>query len=281
MTAQPRPGTRDRRAMLLEAVRDGSGGITQLAEEFGVSESTIRRDLASLAGAGHVVRTYGGALDTGPERNPQETDQEYAAARDSIAREAAALVRDGEVVLLDAGPATGRLARHLAHREGLTVVTNSVTAIRELAGFPGIDLIVLGGRLRHPGEAILGESVVAQLRHVSPDRVFLGTEGLVPERGLCCSSLEQSVVRHAMLHAGAEAYVLADHSQLGQAPFPYWTPLDREFRLVTNRTTVDIRHSPLAESGGVLLAGGPETTTTPGPKSETVGGGAHHGRRGS
>ncbi|WP_328442931.1 MULTISPECIES: DeoR/GlpR family DNA-binding transcription regulator [unclassified Amycolatopsis] len=256
--------------MLLEAVRDGSGGITQLAEEFGVSESTIRRDLASLAGAGHVVRTYGGALETGADRGPQEKDQEYAAARDAIARKAAAVVRDGEVVLLDAGAVTGRLARHLAHREGLTVVTNSVTAIRELAGFPGIDLIVLGGRLRHPAEAILGETVLAQLRHVSPDRVFLGTDGMVSGKGLCCPSLEQSVVKHAMLHAGTEAYVLADQSQLGQAPFPYWAPLDREFQLVTNRTSVDVRYSPFAESGGVLLAGVPET----------VGGGAHHGPRG-
>ena len=278
--------------MLLEAVRDGSGAIAELAEEFGVSESTIRRDLASLAGAGHVVRTYGGALDTGPERSPREKDQEHAAAKDAIAREAAALVQDGEVVLLDAGTTTGRLARHLAHREGLTVVTNGVTAIRELAGFPGIDLIVLGGRLRHPNEAILGETVLAQLRHVSPDRVFLGTDGLVSGRGLCCPSLEQSVVKHAMLHAGAEAYVLADHSKLGQAPFPYWAPLDREFRLVTDRAAVDVHHSPFAESGGVLLAGEPETTgasprgggsatRTLEPNSETVGVDAHHGRRGS
>src|SRR4051794_7628710 len=108
--SQPRPGTRDRRAMLLEAVRDGAGGIAELAEEFAVSESTIRRDLASLAGAGHVVRTYGGALDTG---TPREKDREHAAEKDAIAREAAALVRDGEVVLLDAGTTTGRLARHL------------------------------------------------------------------------------------------------------------------------------------------------------------------------
>jgi DeoR family fructose operon transcriptional repressor len=288
MTSQPRPGTRDRRVMLLEAVRDGSGGITQLAEEFGVSESTIRRDLASLAGAGHVVRTYGGALDTGPERGPREKDHEHAAAKEAIAREAAALVQDGEVVLLDAGAIIGRLARHLAHLEGLTVVTNGVTAIRELAGFPGIDLIVLGGRLRHPHEAILGESVLAQLRHISPDRVFLGADGLVSGRGLCCPSLEQSVVKHTMLHAGTEAYVLADHSQLGQAPFPYWAPLDREFRLVTDRTAVDVSYSPFAESGGVLLAGEQETTgappqaggsatRTPEPKSETVRGSAHHG----
>jgi DeoR family fructose operon transcriptional repressor len=251
--------------MLLEAVRDGSGGIAELAEEFGVSESTIRRDLASLAGAGHVVRTYGGALDAGPERSARDQDHEHATAKDAIARKAAALVRDGEVVLLDAGTITERLARHLAHRAGLTVVTNGVPAIRELAGFPGIDLIVLGGRVRHPGEAILGESVLAQLRHISPDRVFLGADGLVPGRGLCCSSLEQSVVKHSMLHAGAEAYVLADRSRLDQAPFPYWAPLDREYRLITDEPRVDVLYPQFADS--VILASA----------AETVGGAAHHG----
>lgn len=253
--------------MLLEAVRDGSGGIAELAEEFGVSESTIRRDLASLAGAGHVVRTYGGALDT--ERSPREKDLENATAKEAIAREAAALVQDGEVVLLDAGTTTGRLARHLAHREGLTVVTNGVNAIRELAGFAGIDLIVLGGRLRHPNEAILGETVLAQLRHISPDRVFLGADGLVDDRGLCCPSLEQSVVKHAMLHAATEAYVLADHSKLGKAPFSYWAPLDRDYRLVTDEPEFDAVYPVFADS--VIVA----------DRTEIVGGAAHHGRRGS
>ncbi|WP_103351523.1 DeoR/GlpR family DNA-binding transcription regulator [Amycolatopsis sp. CA-128772] len=260
--SQPRPGTRDRRAMLLEAVRDGSGGIAELAQEFGVSESTIRRDLASLAGAGHVVRTYGGALDT--ERSPREKDREHAAAKDVIAREAAALVQDGEVVLLDAGTTTGRLAHHLAHREGLTVVTNGVNAIRELAGFSGIDLIILGGRVRRPDEAILGESVLAQLRHISPDRVFLGADGVVAGRGLCCSSLEQSVVKHALLHAGGQAYVLADRSKLDQAPFSYWTPLDRDHRLITDEPRVDVTFSQFAQS--VIVARAPEI----------VGGAAHH-----
>lgn len=256
--------------MLLDAVRQGSRGIAELATEFGVSESTIRRDLASLAGAGHIVRTYGGALDYGPERTPREKDQQNAPAKEAIARRAAALVEDGEVVLLDAGTTTGRLARLLAHREGLTVVTNGVTAIRELAGFAGIDLIVLGGRLRHPNESILGETVLAQLRHISPDRVFLGADAVVAGRGICCPSLEQSVVKHAMLHAGGEAYVLADHSKLNRAPYSYWAPLDREYRLITDGGPVDVAW-PFAESGGVILATG----------HETVGPHAHDGRRGS
>ncbi len=236
--SQPRSTTRGRRAALLEAVRDGSGNIAALAEEFGVSPSTIRRDLASLAGAGQVVRTYGGALDRG-EQSLREKDASHARAKDEIAREAASLVQDGEVVLLDAGTTTGRVAKHLAHREGLTVVTNGVTVIRALADFDGIDLIVLGGRLRHPNEALLGDSVLQQLRHISPDRAFLGADGVVAGRGLCCPSLEQSNVKQAMLHSAASAYVLADGSKLGHAPFPYWTPLDREYTLITDSGASD------------------------------------------
>src|SRR5204863_12634 len=80
-------------------------------------------------------------------------------------------------VVLDAGTTTGRLAAHLAHRE-LTVVTNGLTAILALAESPTVELIVLGGRLRQPNEAIVGASVLEQLRHIGADRVFLGTDGL-------------------------------------------------------------------------------------------------------
>ncbi|WP_158888771.1 DeoR/GlpR family DNA-binding transcription regulator [Amycolatopsis anabasis] len=230
-----RPNTRERRALLLEAVRGGSGNITELADSFGVSPSTIRRDLASLAGDGHVVRTYGGALEAGHglERGLREKDASNAEAKDAIARTAAGLIGDGELVLLDAGTTTGRVAKHLAHRDRLTVVTNGVTVILALAEFANVDLIVLGGRLRHPNEALLGESVLQQLRHLSPDRVFLGADGL-GERGLCCPTLEQAQLKHAMLHSAREAYVLADHSKLGRDPFPYWTPLDREYTLIVD-----------------------------------------------
>lgn len=230
----PRPTTTQRRAMLRDAVRSGECGIQQLADQFGVSSSTIRRDLTELAREGHVVRTYGGALDSahGVERTLREKDASNAAEKDVVARAAAEFVEDGEVVLLDAGTTTGRLARHLADRCELTVVTNGVPALLALADSPDIELIVLGGRLRHPNEAILGASAEQQLRHIRPDRVFLGADGLTRRRGLCSPSLEQAQLKHAMLHAGRKSYVLTDHSKVDSAPFSYWTPLDREHTLV-------------------------------------------------
>ncbi|PXY21404.1 DeoR family transcriptional regulator [Prauserella muralis] len=224
--------------MLLAAVRGGDRSIQQLAEQFGVSPSTIRRDLTELAREGHVVRTYGGALDTGHsvERTLREKDASHAEEKNAVARAAAELVRDGDVVLLDAGTTTGRLAHHLAGRSGLTVVTNGVTVLLALADSPDIEVVVLGGRLRHPNEAILGATVEQQLRHITPDRVFLGADGLTAERGLCCPTLEQSQLKHTMLHAGREAFVLVDHSKLGSEPFSYWAPMDAEHTVVVDDT---------------------------------------------
>jgi DeoR/GlpR family transcriptional regulator of sugar metabolism len=221
----------ERRAKLLGEVRSGTGHIQVLADQFRVSPSTIRRDLSMLARDGHVVRTYGGAV----ERSVREKGASNANAKEEIALAAAEVIEDGEIVVLDAGTTTGRLAMHIAHRE-LTVVTNGLTAILALAESRTVELIILGGRLRHPNEAIVGTTVIEQLRHISADRVFLGTDGLSPERGLCSPSLEQAHLKHAMLHSAEHAYVLADRSKLGEEPFHYWTPLDRPHRVLTNRS---------------------------------------------
>lgn len=231
----PRDATTQRRAALLDAVRGPGASIRGLSEQFGVSSSTIRRDLAELADQGHVVRTYGGALDTayGVERTLREKDASRAEGKDRIARAAASRIRDGETVLLDAGTTTGRLARHLADRADLTVVTNGLTVLLALAESPHVDVVVLGGRLRRPNEAILGRTAEQELRHVAPDRAFLGADG-VTERGINCPTLEQSHLKRAMLHCAGEAWILADSGKIGAERFPYWAPVDRECQLVAD-----------------------------------------------
>lgn len=231
----PRDATTQRRAELLDAVRGPGGGIGELAERFGVSASTIRRDLAELAQQGHVVRTYGGALDSGHrvERTLREKDASRSVEKDRIARAAARHVRDGDTVLLDAGTTTGRLARHLSDRADLTVVTNGLTVLLALAESPHVEVVVLGGRLRRPNEAILGHTAERELRHIAPDRAFLGADG-VTARGVNCPTLDQSHLKHAMLHASEDPWILADHGKFGAAQFPYWTPVDRECRLLVD-----------------------------------------------
>lgn len=243
--AEPREATTRRRAALLDAVRGPGASIRGLAEQFGVSSSTIRRDLAELADQGHVVRTYGGALDTahGVERTLREKDASRAEGKERIARAAAAQVRAGETVLLDAGTTTGRLARHLADRADLTVVTNGLPALLALAESPHVDVVVLGGRLRRPNGAILGPTAEKELHHIAPDRAFLGADGITG-RGLNCPTLEQSHLKRAMLHSAQQAWILADTAKIGAGRFPYWTPIDRECHLLVDEDVGDAAQVP-------------------------------------
>ncbi|HKS48826.1 MAG TPA: hypothetical protein VJT49_27700 [Amycolatopsis sp.] len=165
--------------------------------------------------------TYGGAY------HPGSIVEHTLAEKDAVA--AAGLGRDGDVVLLDAGTTVGRLAARLPNRSGLTAVTNGSSALLALADSPEAGVIVLGGRLRYPNEAIVGSTAGQQLRSITPDVVFLGADGLVAGRGRCAPTLEQAQLKHVMLYAARTAVVLAGHSKLGASPFPYWAPLDRPY----------------------------------------------------
>ncbi|QPP06261.1 DeoR/GlpR transcriptional regulator [Streptomyces bathyalis] len=232
----PRRGTARRRDDILREVLAGNGEITELAARFGISVSTVRRDLQQLAGDGHIHRTYGGAVAGGhaAERTLDEKESGNRAQKEAIARAAAEHVHDGDVILIDAGTTTGRLARLLQSRGSLTVITNSTIALRHLAEAQGIELIVLGGRVRRPNGAILGPEGEETLRRLTPDVVFLGADGLHARDGLSCPTLEQAHSKELMAERGREVLVLADSSKLGDSPFPYHARHIGPWTLVTD-----------------------------------------------
>ena len=218
----PRRGTAQRRDDILREVLAGNGDIFDLAARFGISVSTVRRDLQQLAGDGHIHRTYGGAVAGGhPELTLDEKESGNRTQKEAIARAASERVSDGDVVLIDAGTTTGWLARMLQSRSGITVITNSTIAVRHLMEARGVELIVLGGRVRRPNGAILGPEGDETLRRLTPDLVFLGADGLHASDGLSCPTLEQAHSKELMAERGREVFVLADESKLGNSPFPY------------------------------------------------------------
>lgn len=221
---------------MLGEVLAGNGDIADLAVRFRVSVSTVRRDLQQLAADGHVHRTYGGAVagERAAERSLGEKESGHRQQKEAIARAAAEEISDGDCVLLDAGTTTGRLAWHLRARAALTVVTNSTTTLRHLADAPGVELVVLGGRVRRPNGAILGPVAVEMLRGLAPDRVFIGADGLDPRDGLSCPSLELAHAKQLMTERGRSVYVVADASKLGSSPFPYRATINRPWTLMTD-----------------------------------------------
>lgn len=231
-----RTATRRRRDLLVAGLQYGRANISELAGRFGVSASTIRRDLAALAHDGRVVRTYGGAVEPGHGRelSLRAKEQTHWAEKDIIGGTAAGLVGRGDVLLLDAGTTVGRLAWHLRQRDGITVITNGLSALLNLADAPRVEVIVLGGRLRRPNEALLGPEVERALRRYRPDLAFLGADGLEPGRGLNCPSPEQAMLKELMAATARENWVVADHWKLCADPFAYWAAMPPGAGVITD-----------------------------------------------
>ncbi|MDI9258618.1 DeoR/GlpR family DNA-binding transcription regulator [Alicyclobacillus sendaiensis] len=194
--------------------------VSELAQMFQASESTIRRDLQELEEQGVLRRTHGGAVakeiaafePTWSEKRIQNQE-----AKMHIAALALELVRPGQVVLLDAGTTTYELARQWRH-EGVTVVTNSLDIASELRSRRELELVLLGGQFRAKTGAFVGPFAERMLDELHVDIAFLGANG-VDFRGFTTPNLQEAAVKRAMVRCADRAVLVADRTKLDQIAF--------------------------------------------------------------
>ncbi|SNB70948.1 transcriptional regulator, DeoR family [Arboricoccus pini] len=250
--------SQQRRALLLGALRTGEVDVAGLARHFGVSASTVRRDLQHLSAEKAVRRTYGGAILTtqGPESTLSERETVQDKQKRAIALAALAMIEDGETLILDAGSTVMALGCLLKGRR-LTIVTNNVALLPALANEPNIEMIVLGGSLRATSMGTVGHFAMEALRRITADRVFMSADGVVAGRGLCEASLDQVWLKSLMMEQARETIVLADATKLGRSEQSAWAPLPPRWRLVTDAEAT----SP--EMLALIAAGAEAITVTP------------------
>jgi DeoR/GlpR family transcriptional regulator of sugar metabolism len=204
-----------------------------------------------LTEQGAIARTYGGAITTqhAPEQPLDERAAMAVAEKERIAAWAADRIAPGDTVILDAGTTTGRVARRLRAHADLTVITNGLTALTELHDADGVEVILLGGALRHVSQGFVGPLAELALSRLTADKVFLGADGLDARRGICEGSLTQTALKELMAERADEVYALADSSKLGEAPFTAWAPgpLRRPWTLVTDAGATPERLAPFRE----------------------------------
>jgi DeoR/GlpR family transcriptional regulator of sugar metabolism len=198
-----------RRQAMLRAVQSGSAHVSDLAESFGVSEMTVRRDLRELARDGKLERVRGGAVNAGREPPFEQTVVERFAAKDRIGAAAAALVRDGETVMIDIGTTTLQAAHHL-HGRSLTVVTTSLAVYEELLPDHGIELLLPGGIVRRNYRSLVGVLAEDSLRQLRADVLFLGTSALDERLGVWDTTIVEVPIKRAMIEAADRVVLLAD-----------------------------------------------------------------------
>jgi DeoR/GlpR family transcriptional regulator of sugar metabolism len=198
-----------RRQAILRAVRSGTAHVSALADEFGVSEMTVRRDLEALARDGKLERVHGGAVNVESERPFSEIAVERLEAKDRIGRAAAALVEDGETVMLDIGTTTLQVARHLRGRS-LTVITTNLAAYEELLPEPKIELVLPGGVVRRNYRSLVGMFAEDTLRRLRADVAFLGTSAIDADLGVWDTTMVEVPIKRAMIAASQRTVLLAD-----------------------------------------------------------------------
>lgn len=229
-------GDRRREAIIdLLTTQTSTMSVNELADQFGVSLATIRRDLSDLEEQNIVTRTYGGAALMPPRSEPDMRERELAnaAAKRAIGAWAARLIVDDEVVILDAGSTTEQIAVSLGNRP-VTIVTNGLRVINRLVTHDEVRVLVLGGSLRGFNETIHGGEAEAMLRRVYARRAFVGADALDPVRGVASRTYEQSRLKSLMVENAAEVYVVADASKLTDNNFSFWSELPRHWTLVTS-----------------------------------------------
>jgi DeoR/GlpR family transcriptional regulator of sugar metabolism len=198
-----------RRQEILRAVRNGTAHVSDLAESFGVSEMTVRRDLGALAADGKLERVHGGAVDSGTEPGFSQIEVERFDIKDRLGRAAAALVQDGMTVMIDIGTSTLQMARHL-HGRKITVVTTNLAVVEELLPDPDIELVLPGGIVRRNYRSLVGVLAEDSLRQIKSDVLFLGTSGVDLEMGVWDTTMVEVPIKRLMIAGAAEVVLIAD-----------------------------------------------------------------------
>jgi DeoR/GlpR family transcriptional regulator of sugar metabolism len=251
---------RHRQSLILQAVRnDGSARVSDLTQQLGVSDMTIRRDLEVLAKDGLVEKVHGGAVLPGSHGGHEPGFEDKLVLerpeKTSIARTAAGLVRPGTAIAIAAGTTTFALAQCLLDVPGLTIVTNSLRVANLFGGnrTPDVASVVLTGGMRTASDALVGPVADLTIASLHFDTLFLGCTGLDPEVGLSTPNLAEAETNRALIKVARRVVVLADHTKWGVVSLASFAPVDKVNVLVTDVLLPSDAHAALGGRVGEII----------------------------
>lgn len=218
----------------------GRARVADLAARFEVSGVTIRKDLLALESIQRLVRTHGGAIAfdrSRPEVSFDIRERLQADEKARIGAAGAALVRDGESIVMDASTTALSVARHLKSRppsSQLTIITNGLRIAFELAGHPGITVLMLGGRVRWEALSVVGQLGDGLFDRINVQKAFLGAAGFTLDSGLADATEEEAQIKRSMVGAAREVIAIVDHTKWERAAFATFCPTDQIGLILTD-----------------------------------------------
>ena len=249
--------TYERRQTLLEMLRKQPGlRVRELAKDLSVSEGTIRNDLNALEEEGRLQRVHGGAVLDDREQFQNNSFlrrfRQNAAAKQAIARQAAALVNDGDSIMLDASSTAYYLALALNRRRKLRVMTNGFEVARELAQNTTNTVILIGGVVNNDSSSVTGllsEQIIAEM-HIG--KAFFSCSGFSFERGMTEVHLEEAQLKRMAIESSEQVFALVNSSKIGLEDLTPFAHLNKISHLFTDSRLSPDCFQRLTEAGIAL-----------------------------
>ena len=242
-----------RQSELLDEVRTrGTATVDALAERFGVTLQTVRRDVKLLSEAGLLARFHGGV------RVPSSTTENIAyrqrealnaEGKQRIARAVARRVPDGSSMLINLGTTTEAVARELLQHKGLRVITNNLNVAAILADNPACEVIVTGGVVRHRDRGIVGAAAVELIRQFKVDIGLIGISGIESDGTLRDFDYREVQVARAIIEQSREVWLVADQTKFNRPAMVELASVDQVDLLFTDAPPPEPYPTLLAEVG--------------------------------
>lgn len=201
--------------------QEKSATIDELCDKFQVSKNTIRRDIDTLAEKEVVKKVYGGVTSAVPsglssKLIPYETRHiTHPEEKDRICAQAAKFVKDGDIIYIDTGTTCLNMVDHISSRQ-CTILTNSLQVCLKAVPYPNLNLISLPGKLKRGTLSYVGSEIVDYLKTYNIGKAFMACSGVTIENGLTNATIEEYIIKKAVMENCSKSFLLADHTKFGR-----------------------------------------------------------------
>ena len=242
----------ERHKAILESLRNsGSVDVGVLSQQLKVSAVTIRKDLDMLEEKKLLYRTHGGAIIADPyiaTRKVSEKEKLHPELKRRIGQRAIELLSPQDALIIASGTTVQAFARCIPNMK-MTVITSAMNVAMELLDKPDIEIIQLGGIIRHSSASVVSEYAIRMLDNFACNKLFLGVDGIDPEYGLSTTHLQEASLNRMMIHSATKTIVLADSSKFGRRGFSKICDMSDIDHVITDSGTPAKMLDAMAEQG--------------------------------
>ncbi|GGF20479.1 transcriptional repressor AgaR [Echinicola rosea] len=244
--------TAQRRSRILEVLDEhGQVNVSELSKLLGVSEVTIRNDLANLERNKLLVRAHGGAFKTNNMALPvTEKKKINLDLKRKIGKKAVSMIEENDSIILDSGTTTFEISNNLAKFERLTVISNALDIVNNLASYDNLDVMMPGGFLKEFSMSLVGPMAERNLKQLHCNKLFLGVDGIKADVGVFTHYMEEAYLNQIMIDIAEEVIVVSDSTKFKKIGLAFIAGFNKVHKVITD-DRIETEHVKMLERNNV------------------------------